>query len=157
NAKADVYVSAPPARIQVALPPARVTPVRYERYRSYDRWGHWHWGRRPIVVSTAPSYAYGYGSYAGYGNDTGYFAAQINSETAQAVNDLQFDVRNGAVRPEALAQMNADRDEINRDLAEATSKGYITAEDRQHLEAHVQEIRDLRNQFACNHENGQVT
>jgi hypothetical protein len=138
------FVAPPPARVVVSAPPARVQPVRYERYRHYDDRGHWTWDRRPIVVTT-PTYTYGvYG-----GEDPGYFASQINSETAQAVNDLQFDVQNGVVRPEALNQMAADQNEISRDLAEATSKGYITQDDRAHLEAHVQEIRDLRDQFRC--------
>lgn len=158
NAKADVRVGFGPGRVTVsapvrryiAPPPARVTPVRYERYRNYDRYGRWHWDRRPIVVATGPTYTYGsYGTYNTYGDDPGYFASQINSELAQAVNDLQFDVRNGVVRPEALNQMAEDQQEINRDLAAATAKGYITQDDRAHLEAHVQEIRDLRSQFRC--------
>jgi hypothetical protein len=155
TAKADVRPGFAPGRMTVsapvrryiAPPPARVVsaPVRYERYRNYDRYGHWRWDRRPIVVNTAPTYTYGvYG-----GEDPGYFASQINSEMVQAVNDLQFDVRNGTVRPEALNQMSADENEISRDLSEATAKGYITQDDRAHLEAHVQEIRDLRDQFRC--------
>jgi hypothetical protein len=110
----------------------------------------YYYRRRAVVVPTV-NYGYGYGYSYPVANtqDPALFATQIRAEADQAATDLQFDVRQGAVEPQAIASLNADRQEIERDLAEASAKGYITADDRAHLEAHVQEIRDLRSQFRC--------
>jgi hypothetical protein len=156
NAKADVRFGIGPARVVVQAPVARVTPVRYGRYDSRHRWG------RPIVVSPAPVYGYG-GTYvsapAPRGENPSYVASEIRNQVSQLDNDIRYHVQSGSIRPEALAQLDADRQEIERDLAEASAKGYITAADRQHLEEHVQEIRDLRERFRCNEGNayGQVS
>src|SRR5262249_24208786 len=79
--------------------------------------------------------------------DPSVVADQIRAEMNQADEDVRFDVRQGVVEPRALASLDADRAEIERDLAEASAKGYFTPDDRAHLEAHVQAIRDLRSQL----------
>ena len=144
QAKADVvHVNVHPARTHY------VTRAPRAEWR-----GRPTYYRRPVVVApvapvVAPVVNYGYGYPVASTQDPALVATQIRAEADQAAADLQFDVRQGAVEPQALASLNADRQEIDSDLAEASAKGYITDADRAHLEAHVQEIRDLRSQFRC--------
>ena len=143
EAKADV--------VRVNVGPARVHYVRAATRgdRGWDRSAP-----RPAVV--APRFPrYGYGARYGVGyvaadaQNPSVVAAQIRAEMAEAAEDLRFDVRQGVVERRALAALDADREEIERDLGAASRKGYITADDRAHLEQHVQEIRDLRTQLRC--------
>ena len=93
--------------------------------------------------------AYGPADPRDAAQDPAVVAMEIRAEADRAADDLRFDVRQGAVEPTALASLAAGREEVERDLAEASAKGYITPADRAHLEEHVQEIRGLREQFRC--------
>jgi|SRR5215831_17307429 len=128
---------------------ANVGPPRVSYVQYAPRPGWWRHRRvyRAAVAMPVPSYGYGY-MPAG-AQDPSVVATEIRAEMDQAAQDLRFDVRQGAVEPRALASLEADRQEIERDLGEASAKGYITAADRAHLEQHVQEIRDLRTQLRC--------
>lgn len=126
--------------------PDRVQYVQRARRPGWSRYRNAYY-YRPAVVAPAPNYGYGYGA-PDPGNPS-VFAVQIRAEMNQAADDLRFDVRQGVVEPRALASLEADRQEIERDLASASAKGYITADDQAHLEQHVQEIRDLRTQLRC--------
>jgi hypothetical protein len=141
QAKADVvHVNARPNHVRHVQRVAR--PV----WRSYRP----AYGYRPVVTVTAPSgYGYGHGYAAPDPQNPSVVATQIRAEMNQAAEDLRFDVRQGVVESRALASLEADRQEIERDLAAASAKGYITPDDRAHLEQHVQEIRDLRTQLRC--------
>ena len=104
-----------------------VGTVEYSAYGSGGRWHH-----RPRQ------------------QDPNVFVAQIERELASVDNDLRYDVSQGGVSPDALPALAAGRQEIEHDLQLATQKGYITPDDRAHLEGHVQEMRDLRTQYAVN-------
>jgi len=147
QAKADVLrVNGTPARAHYVQTAPRREWVRYRRaYRPAVA------VPVPVPVPVAvPTYRYGYvGADA---QDPSVVAAQIRAEMERAAEDVRFDVRQGVVEPRALASLDADRQEIERDLSEASAKGYITADDRAHLEQHVQEIRDLRDQLRCGRE-----
>jgi hypothetical protein len=148
QAKADVV------RWNVAPP-----RVAYGQPAPRQPWGQRRRYARPVLVTPAPSYyrrpvaapvpSYGYGYGAAGAQDPSVVAAEIRAKTERAADDLRFDVRQGVVEVRALASLQADREEIERDLGAAAAKGYLTAEDREHLEQHVQEIRDLRTQFRC--------
>jgi hypothetical protein len=150
QAKADV--------VRVNVAPARVV---YGQPAPGRAWGRHRRYLRPVLVTPAPDHyraavavpapSYGYGDRYAAANaqDPSVVAAEIRAEMDRAADDLGFDVRQGVVESRALASLQADREEIERDLGAASAKGYITAEDRAHLEQHVQEIRDLRTQFRC--------
>jgi hypothetical protein len=149
QAKADVLrVNVGPARV------AHVQPTWRGGWAGHRRYERPAVSYRPVVAVPVASQWRGYP--VADAQDPSQVAVQIRAETDRAADDLRFDVRQRAVEPRALASLEADRQEIERDLAEASAKGYITADDRAHLEAHVQEIRDLRTQFACANQ-GQVT
>jgi hypothetical protein len=159
QAKADgVRLNVATPRVVYAQPAPRRVWGRHDRYvrpvvvRPAPRY------YRPTVAAPVPSYGYGqgYGYVTAYSQDPSVVVAEIRAEMDRAAEDLRFDVRQGAVEARALVSMQADREEIERDLGTAVAKGYITAEDREHLEQHVQEIRELRTQFRCAHE-AQVT
>jgi hypothetical protein len=114
--------------------------------------------RVPVAVPVSVpvqngGYGNGYDGSYGYAapgaQDPSVVAFQIRAEMNRAAEDVRFDVGQGVVERRALAALEADRQEIERDLAEASAKGYITADDRAHLEQHVQELRDLRDQLRC--------
>jgi hypothetical protein len=157
QAKADVVrVNARPAH--AAHDGRYVRRAPRPSWRGYPAYGYgyrYDYGYRPVVVAPppAPAVALSYGARYTYGapdpQDPSFVATQIRAEMNQAADDLRFDVRQGVVEPRALASLEADRQEIERDLASASAKGYITPEDRAHLEQHVQEIRDLRVQLRC--------
>jgi hypothetical protein len=137
--------------------------VAYGQPAPRQFWGQHRRYLRPVLETPAPSYyrrpvaapvpSYGYGYGYGYGaadaHDPSVVEAEIRAKMERAADDLRFDVRQGVVEVRALASLQADREEIERDLGAAAAKGYLTAEDREHLEQHVQEIRDLRAQFRC--------
>lgn len=62
--------------------------------------------------------------------------------------DLSFDVRRGVVRPEAMRAMAMGRNDMERDLAGFAAKGFLTFEDRAHLDRELAELRCLRDRFA---------
>jgi hypothetical protein len=142
QAKADALrVNVAPPRVHYVQPGWRREWVRFRR-------PYWRAVAVPVPAPVAvPSYGYGYAGADA--QDPWVVAAQIRAEMDRAAEDVRFDVRQGVVEPRALASLDGDRQEIERDLAEASAKGYITAEDRAHLEQHVQEIRDLRDQLRC--------
>jgi len=109
----------------------------------------WRYHRYQNRVEVAPPRNHGYRAVAAQAQNPAVVAAEIRAQMEQADRDLRFDVRRGLVEPRALASLAADRREIERDLRATSAKGYITAQDRQHLDEHVQEIRDLRSQFRC--------
>ncbi|HET6148838.1 MAG TPA: hypothetical protein VFH68_14975 [Polyangia bacterium] len=136
QAKADVVrVNVRPAVVGYAAPAAR--PGAWQQQRHY----------RPGVVPGAPNQ--GYGFLAARTQAPSVVALEIRAQMERAAEDLRFDVRRGLVERRALASLAADRQEIERGLAVASARGYITMRDRLHLEQHVQEIRDLRTQFRC--------
>jgi hypothetical protein len=83
------------------------------------------------------------------GEDPSTVARDLRAETDQAARDLRLDVRRGTVEPRALSALEVDRRELERTLASASIKGFITGRDRVQLEQQVQEIRDLHRQFLC--------
>jgi hypothetical protein len=102
-------------------------------------------------VEVMPPRNHGYRPVASQAQNPAVVAAEIRAQMEQADRELRFDVRQGVVEPRALASLEADRREIERDLRAASANGYITAQERLHLEEHVQQIRDLRSQFRCAH------
>jgi len=102
---------------------------------------------RPVAVPPAPNQRYGF--VAARRQDPSLIAAEIRAQMDRATEELRFEVRRGRVEPRALASLEADRQQIERGLAMASARGYITTRDRLRLEQHVQEIRDLRSQFRC--------
>lgn len=101
----------------------------------------------PVAFSEVPNH--GRGHQFARGEDPGAVAGEIRGETERAARDLRLDVRRGTVEPRALSALEADRRQIERALAAASSKGFITARDRVQLEQRVQDIRDLHRQFRC--------
>lgn len=99
------------------------------------------------VYPPAPAPAWGWRFRRSRTGNPSFVASQIRAEVSRAARDLRFDIEQGAVRPEAWGAFEAGHDEIERDLAEASRKGFITPEDRGHLEAHVGELRQLRDRF----------
>lgn len=62
--------------------------------------------------------------------------------------DLSFDVRRGVVRPEAMRALAFARYDLERDLAAFSAKGFLTFEERAHLDRELAELRCLRDRFA---------
>ena len=136
QAKADVVrVNVGPAGVGYVHSAPRPGPRRYHRYQSR--------------LELTPARNHGYRPVAAQAQNPAVVAAEIRAQMEQADRDLRFDVRQGVVEPRALASLEADRREIERDLRAASATGYITAPDRLHLEEHLQQIRDLRSQFRC--------
>jgi hypothetical protein len=167
-AKADVLrVNVAPAAVAPAPAPfvrnwgatVRVAPVRADDHRGPQRHRHsWRRGRyhRPPVAVVTPGHG-GYYRYTVAGTQSpAVVAAAIRAEADRAAADVRLDVRHGVVYPPALASLAAHREELERDLAFASAKGYITVDDRARLERRVQDMRDLRVQFRRAHE-GRVT
>ncbi len=146
-ARADVVFR--PGEVRFVPPSVGVNVYRPTYGNNYRyRWGYRpHWGYRQVVIAppvTPPSYVYG----GGYRVDNCHaFADQIRGEMNVVDADIRYHVQQGSVSAQALNELNAGRDEIERDLAEALQKGYVTDADRQHLQQHVQEMRDLRDRF----------
>jgi len=131
KARADVRFDIGPARVDFVAPRIVTAPPVYASV-DYGRYGYGRvdWRRRGLRWQRPAR-----------------FAAEIRAEMNQADADIRYHVEQGTVSPQALASLEADRQEIERDLVEAMSKGYITPDDRMHLEGHVQEIRDLRDRY----------
>ncbi len=136
--------------VRVRWPRARWNRVRYRysypytygQYGAYGQYGTYgQYGVQPVYQQT-PVY-----NQTSDCTDPALFAEQIRAEMNVVDADIRYHVQAGSMDPSALASLNAGRDEIERDLAEAMAKGYITEADRQHLEQHVQELRDLRERY----------
>lgn len=122
-----VRVGAPTVQVAFATPPPPVyvaPPVEPGYTYRQPRWGFRRGWQNPTV-----------------------FAYRVRAAMNQADADIRYHVQSGSVSPDALRALEDDRQEIERDLSEASQKGYITSADRAHLEEHVQEIRDLRDRY----------
>ena len=128
-----------------------VGPAAVGHVQSAPRPGSRRYHRYQSRLEVAPTRIHGYRPVAAPAQDPAAVAQEIRAQMEQADRDLRFDIRQGVVEPRALASLQAERREIERDLRAASARGYFTARDRLHLEGQVQQIRDLRSQFRCAH------
>ena len=93
----------------------------------------------PVYVHSAP-YGGGPGQIAGFQSD---MRRQMNG----IANDLNERVREGAVNPQATADLNERRNDIEHDMEAAAADGIITPEERAHIQRDVDSMRTLEARY----------
>jgi hypothetical protein len=125
---------APPVRVQIA-PPVRTVHLAQPVFRPVHT----------LPVYTAPVWQQP-ARFDGERREAWQFAMQIRQELAALDTQFRAEIQAGTLNAQAWYSLDSERQEIERDLGEALSRGRIRHRQRAHIEREMAQVRELRQQ-----------
>lgn len=102
----------------------------------------------PAALETQPAMFRASGEHAHGGHDPGAFATHVRREADAIELDVVRDVRRGDLTSMALTDVRARRAYIERMLSQYGADGFIHRDERHHVDALIQGMRDAKGRYA---------
>jgi hypothetical protein len=105
----------------------------------------------PIVTAVTPApvvVAHPNGEIAGHDwHDPGVFASRVRRDADEVEHDVVRDVRRGDLGAQALGDVRARRAYIEQMLSQYSADGFIHRDERRHVDALVDSLRDAKHRY----------